>query len=155
MQTMFRAKLPQTLSHPVGLELIRSLLAHVPQVDSLRVTFSSGHWQATKFRRALRERKPHALLTVSYRPAEKPGFIGSKSAAERGAYDEAWELAVHPTSRELRALARRLLISEGLPAVASWLERTHATTDDSRYRAMELVFDPGGGSLEPRERVGA
>ena len=155
MRTVFRNKLPQTLSHPIGLELIESALAEVPQLESLRVMFSSGHWQATKFRRSLRDREPYAVLTVSYRPANKPGFIGSNEMAERGYYDEAWELTVNPTLREVRALARRLLISDGLPAVASWLRRAHAEAGDSRYRGLELVFDPDSESLELRERVGA
>lgn len=155
MQTAFRNKLPHTLSHPIGLELIRSSLSDAPQLDALRVRFSSGPWQATKFRRSLRDREPYVVLTASYRPANRPGFIGSNDMAERGDYDEAWELTVNPTLRELRALARRLLVSDGLPAVASWLRRAHAEAGDSRYRGIELVFDPGNESLELRERVGA
>ena len=154
MHTVFRNKLPKTLTYPIGLELIESVLASVPQLASLRVMFSSGHWQATKFRRCLSEREPYAVLTVSYRPAGKPGFIGSNDMAEGGYYDEAWELTVNPTLRELRALARRLLISDGLPAVASWLRRARVAAVDSRHRAIDLMFNPGNESLEPRERVG-
>lgn len=127
----------------------------MPQVESLRVIFSSGHWQATKFRRSLRGREPYPLLTTAYRPARKPGFIGSNDMVEHGDYEEAWELTVNPTLRELRALARRLLISDGLPAVASWLERAHAAAGDSRYRSIEIVLDPDNQSIELREHVGA
>ena len=155
MRTVFRTKLPQTLSHPIGLELIESVLAGVPQLESLRAMFSSEHWQATKFRRSLRDGEPYALITASYRPAQRPGFVGSKDSVELGYYDEAWELRVNPTLRELRALARRLLISEGLPAVASWLRRAHAESNDSRYRSIELIFDPANESLGVREHVGA
>jgi hypothetical protein len=155
MRTILRNKLSQTLSHPIGLGLLESALAGVPQLESLRVVFSDGPWQATKFRRSLRDREPYALLTVSYRPAHKPGFIGSEDMVESGLYDEAWELTVNPTLRELRALARRLLLSDGLPAVASWLRRAHAEAGDSRYRGSELTFDPDNESLELRERVGA
>ena len=155
MQTVIRSKLPRALSHPIGLELIGSALAGVPQIESLRVLFSSGHWQATKFRRSLRDREPQAVLTASYRPAHKPGFIGSNAMAEQGDFDEAWEITVYPTLRELRALARRLLISDGLPAVASWLRRAHAQAGDFRLRAIELVFDPDKESIDVRERVGA
>jgi hypothetical protein len=134
---------------------MKSALDGVPQLESLRVMFSSGPWQATSFRRSLRERAPYVLLTAAHRPAQSPGFIGSNDMAKGGDFDEAWELTVHPTLRELRALARRLLISEGLPAVAAWLRRAHAQAGDSRYRGIELVFDPNNASLVVRERVGA
>ena len=65
------------------------------------------------------------MLVASYKPEGKSGFLGSKEMVKRGHYDEAWELTINPTLRELRALARRLLISEGLPAVASWHLQAH------------------------------
>ena len=141
MRTTSRSKLPQSLSHPIGLETIRSALTGVPQLEDLRLMFSSGHWPATQFRQSLRNREPYVLVTASHTPASKPGFIGSNDMAEHGYYEEAWELTVHPTLREFRALARRLLIAEGLPAIASWLRKAETEASDSRYRRVELVFD--------------
>jgi hypothetical protein len=155
MRTVFRNKLPQSLSYPIGLELIRSALAGAPQLDALRVMFSSGHWQATKFRQSLRNREPYVLVTASHVPASKPGFIGSNDMAERGHYDESWELTVNPTPRELRAVARRLLIAEGLPAIASWLQKTAKEAGDSRHRRVDFVFDADRESLSALEYVGA
>jgi hypothetical protein len=155
MRTILRSKLPHTLSHPIGLAVIASAMADAPQFENLGVRFDDGPWQATKFRRSLRDREPYPVLAASYTPARKPGFVGSKAMAESGHYDEAWELRINPTLRELRALARRLLISDGLPTVAAWLRRAHAQAGDSRWRGIELVFDPKNESLEIRERVGA
>jgi len=155
MRTILRSKLPHTLSHPIGLAVIASAMAGTPQFENLGVRFSDGPWGATKFRRLLRDREPYPVLEASYRPAWKPGFVGSNDMAESGYYDESWELCINPTLRELRALARRLLISDGLPTVAAWLRRAHAQVGDSRRRGIEVVFDPKNESLELRERVGA
>jgi hypothetical protein len=72
-----------------------------------------------------------------------------------GLFEEAWDLTIKPTLRELRSPARQLLIEEGLPMIAAWLRDAHSRTGEQRYRRLELIFDPDNDSLAPREFIGA
>ncbi len=117
--------------------------------------FEDGGWATTKFRETLRSRGPYVLVRLSYRPSRSPGFVGSKESVAAGFSDESWELRVGPTLPGTRSLARRLLLADGLPALASWLRRAHGLAADERFRCIELVFDPARETLAAREHIGA
>lgn len=85
---------------------------------------------------------PYPILVTSFRPARKPGFIGSQLMIEHGWYNEKWEIAVYPVTRELRHLANRLLCEQGIEHLLLWLNASQVSGWTSRYHRYELVFSP-------------
>ena len=118
--TKFRTKIPQSLSYPIGAELLTEALRDVPQLDQLTVAFF--HY--------LRSNKTSNTLPVIeglYQNFDVT--LGTpKSFIARGMCDETWELTVRPVPREQKSVVKRLLLEEGLPKLAEWLsaERTPA-----------------------------
>lgn len=151
IRTKYRSKLSSALSYPIGAEGLSAAFGDAPQLELLQLSFWGAHWPATKFRRVLEARSPYVLLIASYSPAEKPGFIGSNAGLASGAYSETWEVKVYPVLRELRPLARRLLASDGLPAIAAWLRPIEERTRGSRPQRIELSFDPLNESMTAAE----
>ncbi len=154
--TRHKAKLPRTLSYPIGAEAISAALAGVPRAGSFSLTFrDQAVWPASEFQRFLRERLPYTILAAEYRPAQKPGYGGDRRMAEAGWFDQKWELRVCAVPRELRPLASRLLRDQGLPAVAEWLRSSERPGWEHHWQSIELVFGPAEEALAPRVKSGA
>ena len=152
IQTRWKAKIPQTLSWPVGAEAITAGLGDVPHVADLSLWFTEGVTRpASAFQRVMRESLPYTLFVAEYRPAERPsyteGTILRRLADELG-WDEAkWELRVSPVPRSWRAVAGAAIRDVGLPAVAGWLRSSGRAGWELRRHRMELVFAPADGTL--------
>src|SRR4051812_5646100 len=116
--TRFKAKLPKTLSYPVGAEAISKALGNAPHASNLRLHFfDAAVWPASEFQRLLREAMPYKLFVVAYQPAFKANYGGANDLVEQGYYDKQWELQVYPVLRHLRQRAGQLLKEQGFPAM--------------------------------------
>jgi hypothetical protein len=153
--TRVKSKLPRGLSYPIGAEAINEALAGPPHVEAMSLWFSDhAVWPGSEFRRVLGAREPYRILDVRFRTASAPGFIGSRDMIRIGWFDEAWEIHVYPVLSEFRHLAHRLLLEQGLPAVARWLRASDRPGSDPRPRRIELRFEPAGESLAVIESQG-
>lgn len=150
--TIFRVKLPRDLSYPIGARAISQALSDAPHLDSLSVMFSDAPVRRkSEFRRLLTERSPYRIMAAEFRPARRPGFVGSHDMLEWGLYDESWQLTVYPVLSELRQPANRLLRERALPLIARWLGGCGRAGWTRRWHRLDLVFDPADGSLAAKE----
>ena len=148
--TRLKAKLPPHLSYPIGAQRISDALAGVPHADELSLTF----WAASESRRLLAEQLPYAVVVARFRPARKPGYVGSNAMVDAGFFDERWEIEVGPVLRQHRHVAQQLLEQRGMPAIARWLTASSRRGWTSQGRNIRLVFDALEGSLVAEENEG-
>ena len=153
--TRHKAKLPKTLSWPLGAEAISAGLADVPHAAELTLWFANApvFW-ASAFQRILRESRSYAVLVAEYRAALGPNYSKSTALVERGGYDAKWELRVNPVLRPLRSTAAALLREHGIPAVAEWLRSSMRAGWEGRDHRLELVFAPAAGTLSQQATDG-
>ena len=153
--TRHKARLSHQLSYPIGAGRITAALADAPHADELSLSFrDAAVWPASEFNRILTQHLPYAILVAQYWPETKPGYIGSRSMAEAGHFDERWEIEVYPVLRHHRHIALQLLL-RGLPAIARWLASSCRRGWKSQRRSIRLVFNPLGGSLDEEETDGS
>ena len=152
LPTAYKAKLPKTLSWPLGAEAITAGLGDAPHAANLTLWFTDGVTHpVVAFQRVVRETLPYSLLVAEYRPPARPGYTGTMLlAAELGRYEAKWELHVSPVPRPWRAAAGAALRGVGLPAVAGWLKLSARAGWESRWHRIELVFAPTEGTLTPQ-----
>ncbi len=149
--TRYKAKLPKGLSWPLGAEAITAGLGDAPHVADLSLWFTEGVTRpASAFQRVVRESLPYTLFVAEYRPAARPGYIGTVLLAyELGRYEAKWDLHMSPVPGPWRAAAGAALRDSGLPAVAGWLRSSGRAGWELRRRRIELVFAPADGTLAP------
>ena len=129
---LYRKKIANWQSYPLGAEAISSALADVPQYSRLAVAFHDDY-----SRRGAVDSRVYRVLRLSYRrlsnapPSDKP-------ANELGWFDRNWEIEVNPIPRIRRHLIKGQLLNYGLPEVRQWLLR-HATHRMGR-ESLELIF---------------
>jgi hypothetical protein len=125
VRTGLRDKLPRGLSHPVGAEAISRALFGCPRYDELWTAFGSK------------------LLPLHPAPGECAGFrlvfsvVCDKHAGS-------WYLSVSAVPSEERAIARRVLVTAGLPGVQEWLCRPRPETWYEGFRLFQV-----GYAIEP------
>ena len=148
ISTRYKAKLTRSLSWPIGAEAITAGLGDAPHVADLWLWFTDRVTRpASAFQRVVRESLPYTLLVAEYRPARRPGYIGSSSLLEGGWYDARWELHISPVPGPWRAAAGAALRGVGLPAVVDWLRSSGRAGCELRRHRLELVFAPADGTL--------
>ena len=147
--TRHKAKLPEALSWPLGAAAITAGLGDAPHVADLSLWFTDGvAHPAAAFQRVVRECLPYTLLVAEYRPAARPGYIGTMLLAdELRRYEAKWELHVSPVPGPWRAAAGAALRDAGLHAVAEWLRSSVRAGWELRRHRLALVFVPATGTL--------
>lgn len=153
--TTYKSRLPHTLSYPVGARAVSEGLKGVPQESALSIGFYGQPTVfASEFKRLRDGNSPYPIFTAAYRHIQ-PGLSASNQFVAGGWYEEAWELKVYPVPRALKSLARRALLSEGLPLVGRWLaaERTPAWRYGRRH--FDILFTERDGRIVVREGAGA
>lgn len=121
--TKYKAKLPQTLSYPIGAEAISESLKNVPQIDQFSLSFHTGIRLSSLRQSGLH--MDYTIFAADY--SNVPiSLTSSNQFVEQGWYDERWELTVYAVPRQFRATAKKLLLEDGLIRIEKWLtaERT-------------------------------
>jgi hypothetical protein len=150
--TLYKSRLPRSLSHPIGAQALSEALAGAPHVGSFTVAFSDlAIWPKSRFQKVLAEKQPYQILTARFSPGSRPGYGGSNKFIESGWYDAKWELMVYPVLRELRHVAHRLLLEQGLTSIKRWLDASARRGWMERWQYIELVFHPAESSLSAQE----
>ncbi len=129
--TEWRSKLPQTLSYPIGAEMLSRAFAGVPQFDKLKVRF----WFYSKMRPEVSDR--YCVLEIRYMRSAKSVNIQPESLGEDGLPKLAWQITVRPVPRIHRNAIRTQLQDVALPQARTWLEK-NAGRD--QVGASGLVF---------------
>ncbi len=128
--TGYKSKLPQTLSYPIGAEILSAAFGGVPQFDSLSVDFSFY----SQLQPDILEKYP--VLELRY-------WRGAKSIHTRavelhdGAIRKTWSIKIHPVPRVRRHLVRTQLTEAALPAARAWLDRNAASDGEG---SLKLVY---------------
>jgi hypothetical protein len=121
IRTGLRETLPRGLSHAIGTELISHALRGCPRYDELWIAFGSG---------------PESLDPV---PAECSEFHHAFAVVCNNC-PGTWYLSVPAVTSAERAVARRLLITVGLPRARDWLCRPRPETWYEGFRLFQAGF---------------
>jgi len=149
--TKYKSKLPQTLSYPIGAEIVSASLKGVPQESALILGFyDKPVIFASDFAKLRESNSPYPIFNASYRHIQ-PGLTASNQFIAEGWYEETWELSVYPVPRQLKSLARQALVSVGLPQVRKWLSAERTATWRHGRKHFEIFFFEMDGRIIVRE----
>jgi hypothetical protein len=147
----YRSKLPKTLSFPIGAQELSAALSGVPQYECMKINFYGKPTDcASDFADMLRRRCAYSIVSAAYSHV-RLGLSESKEMAQRGMYDERWEILVYPVERENRHSALQCLRSGGLQQIRQWLLMRRPDTWRAGRHSFELVFDPQKETIYFRE----
>ena len=146
MTTQYKEKLPSHLSYPVGLELLTTELGQVPQADELSVSFHAHAGRTTEVEHKRRSGEYYPVLTARFRYA-RLGLSESSELREQGLYDPTWSIVIYGVSRGKRAIARKLLCEQGIPAIVAWLRTPRSTTWLQGRKEITVCFNEKDQSI--------
>lgn len=109
------------MAYPIGAEILSESLANVPQFEKLVIWFSSYNYSASNRQQLRKENEPYEICRISMIHPLK-AFSASKYFIEEGFYNENWEIHIHPVPRELKNVAKQILIQDVLPKAKEWME---------------------------------
>jgi hypothetical protein len=138
--TKLKFKLPQTMTYPIGAEAISQEFTDVPQFEKLVIWFTTTNFAfASDFQEARRKNEPYKIFEVSMIHTDKH-LSSPKQFIEEGFYEEHWEIRVYAVSRELKSVANRLLIEQGLPKAKIWLETPRTANWKTGRKYFQVLF---------------
>jgi hypothetical protein len=153
MMTRYRENLPGHLSYPVGLGLLTTELGQVPQADELSVSFHMHASRATEIEHKRRNGEYYPVLVASFHHS-RLGYSESSEMREQGLYDPTWNIVVYAVSRGNRAVARRLLCEQGIPAIAEWLRTPRSSTWLNGRKKITICFNENDQSVSVEADAG-
>jgi hypothetical protein len=132
--TTYKAKIPSSVSWPMGAQEISDALAGVPQFDELRVTFSFymtnktalNHWPWME-----------VMRFAYYKGANSLSMSGNM--IQRGHLERQWSISVSAVPRAERKRFHDMLLSE-LPKAAAWLSEHQARQAMGRL-SFAIIWD--------------
>lgn len=154
MTTVYKEKPPGHLSYPVGLELLATALDHVPQADQLSVWFVVHSAKATEIEHKRRNGEYYPVLAARFHHS-RLGYSECNDLREAGFYDPQWDIKVYAVGRECRSVARKLLLDQGIPAIAAWLQTPRSDTWLQGRKGITVCFNERDQSvLVEEDRAG-
>jgi hypothetical protein len=150
LPTAYKAKIPHTLSYPVGAERISEALQDVPQMQTLSISFVYYKQE----QRLLDRTGLHQVMAALYRKS-RPTLSSSNAMIDGGWYRPKWQITVSPVPREIKHTVMDLLVAEGLPRVRAWLLARGTLIDEEGYQRISLFFSSQSGMLQAEEYSGA
>ena len=148
--TSSKAKLPKTLSYPIGAAAISEALFGAPHSDKLCLSFEDAPlWRASTFQRILKDGLPYRIMEARYHAPYQLGYSRAR-ILDAGH----WLVHVYPVRRDLRSVAGALLRTQGLLMMVEWLRSSGQIGWLDRYHTLDLVFAPLNGTLSSRRTDG-
>jgi hypothetical protein len=137
MPTAYKAKIPQTMSYPIGAAAVSAALGGVAQVSGASLWF--GH---SSYKTSLRpgHASRYAVFAALYRYIS-PSQFSANIMIERGDYEPKWTLHVYEVPRIYRHKIKVLLCAEGLPRLREWLLKMGSVTGREGACAFIISFD--------------
>jgi hypothetical protein len=144
--TGYKAKLPHTLSYPVGAKVISQALIGAPQFGQLTIDFS--FWK--RLARDHGTATPYPVLYVGYTGPLRY-FSAPKSMVD---YDAPrWTIRVEAVPRSLRHLIQSKIVNEALPSVRSWLIANTHSMERQGGHGLTFSFDELKSELTGNEQA--
>jgi hypothetical protein len=144
--TDHRAKLPKTMSYPIGAESVSETLAQVLQRDLLNLNFVFH----SHFIKELERDSPFAIFEAEFTKFDMH-LTASNYFIERGNYEEKWKLTVYPVPRQMKSIAKKLLLEKGLPRIAKWLATKRTPSWKTGRKTITILFDQAEESISFQE----
>jgi hypothetical protein len=135
--TDHKARLPKHLSYPVGLQLLATALADVPQAAKLPVSFHACEGRAT-LAESRRENGDYCPVLRAEFHHYRLGM--SESRDMESVYEPTWSITVYGVTRARRATVRNLLIEHGIPRIVAWLKSPRSETWLTGRKRMMVSF---------------
>lgn len=131
-----RAKMPHTLSYPVGAEIISEGLIGVPQFSEVSLEFRYWNQLARHHGTAT----PYRVIAVHFSGA--------------GGYRRSpWTVSVDAAPRGLRHLVQKKIVAEALPAIRSWLMANSHSPEREGGHGLVFLLDEFKDELVRREHA--
>ena len=129
------------MSYPIGAESISKALVGVPQFEKLVIWYTTTNFAfASDFQAARKQNLPYKIFEVSMIHPLKD-LSSSKQFIEEGFYDENWEINVYPVPKELRSVAKLLLLKEVLPKTKEWLQEPRTEIWKTGRKHFQALFN--------------
>ena len=148
--TGYKAKLPNTLSYPLGAQAISEALEGVSQIGVLVVDF----WFSNRSRKdweLLIPPQPCRVLSVSYWHAAVNPYRYRNVDIEAGCFEPSWRIRVEPVPRPLRHTVQTKLLTEALPAMKRWLIASQDAGRRTGGHNLVFLFDEHANELRTEE----
>jgi hypothetical protein len=134
--TQYKAKIPHTLSYPVGAKTISDALRDVPQFSELTVHFSFWNQLARNHGTST----PYCIIQVHYSGPHR--FLSASRSIEEQSRDrQRWSIAVHTVPRSLRHVIQAKILTEALPSIRRWLFANPHSTKREGGHGLTFNFD--------------
>jgi hypothetical protein len=140
--TRSKAKIPHTLSYPVGAKTISDALIGVPQFEELGVEF----WFYNKHAKLHGTTTPYQVMRVRF-SGRLRFHSASKNMDEKGYYSPRWTISVDAVPRALRHIIHGKIVAEALPSIRTWLLANFHPPEREGAHQLEFVFDELKGEL--------
>jgi hypothetical protein len=124
----------------MGLELLATKLGEIPQANELSVSFHAHAGRATDIEHKRRNGEYYPILAARFHHS-RMGLSECTAMQEHGFYDPHWNIAVYAVSRTNRAIAKKLLSEQGIPAVVAWLQRPRNETWLQGRKEIAVCFN--------------
>jgi len=144
--TTYKAKIPQTLSYPVGAEKISDVLASVPQLKDLSISFHT--FNPVKHQKGRQEPYPILEVEYVYSPAAR---TTSNWVIEAGMCDPRWQITVKPVPRDLKNKVKEELDAVGFPRLVKWMHERKNINGREGCERISFLFDELQGKLQVSE----
>ena len=144
-----KAKLPRTVSYPVGTQLLSEAFVHVPQAAEIEVQYGAkllGY--GTTLHEIVSGQLPHPVLAARYWVRRCAPMALSRDDEPR-AY---WRLDVYPVERRRKHEVRTLLVEKAFAPLGEWLCAERTQTWLASSHRLECIFLPREGELVLREQ---
>ena len=149
LQPPIKPKLPRNLAYPLKALDLAPFVHETAAGFPVELHFSeSPTGFKSVFASILRTKTPYAVVRVTFIRWDKSLIVGDQFERQLTGY---WSLTVHPVPAGLNTAARVLLVGEGLPAVASWIEQRRRPTWYHGRRGYDVILDPWNGRISFEE----
>src|SRR5689334_7222847 len=134
--TGHRAKIPHTLSYPLGAKAISEALEGVPQFDELTVDFRFSNQLARLHGTAT----PYRVIQAQFSGPLR-SFSASTIMHEKTHRFPRWTIRIDAVPRPLRHMIQGKLLVEALPLIRSWLVSNAQPTEREGWQVLSFSFD--------------
>ena len=145
LRPQIKPRLPRNLAFPLkALELAPFVLEETRGFP-VELQFSdSPTGSKSKFASLLRTRTPYAVVRVMFTRWEKALSIGDHFERQLAGY---WSVTIYPVPAAFNAIARAMLLTEGLHAVSSWMGQRRRASWFYGCRTYDVILDPWNGRI--------
>lgn len=145
MKPREKPKLPKYLSFPVGFDAVSAAFATVPFVDEIILSFDNGFGASqVQARDVIESNEPHFVLRGEFYRWDKR--LGVAVAGER-LHQGAWDVYVFPVRRDLKPIARKTILQDGLPRLVEWFCTERPESWYWGRKRCNVIFDPSEGTV--------